>query len=83
MRGPISAFRSAGSWSNSSSAFGWMPMVLLMMNSSRARPMPALGVAAKAKARSGLPTFIITLTGTSGIFSSSMVLCSKGRAPCR
>ena len=46
-------------------AFGWMPITLLMMNSTRARPTPAFGNWANSKASSGLPTFIMTLTGTS------------------
>ena len=42
----------------------------LMLNSSRARPTPALGIWQKSKARSGLPTFIMIFSGASG--SSSM-----------
>jgi hypothetical protein len=44
-------------------AFGCTPMLLLMMNSSRARPTPLLGIWAKSKASCGLPTFIMILTG--------------------
>ena len=43
-----------------------MPITLLMMNSSRARPTPAFGICANSKASSGLPTFIMTFTGSSG-----------------
>ena len=38
-------------------------MLLLMMNSSRARPTPSFGSCANSKASSGLPTFIMILVG--------------------
>ena len=44
-----------------------MPIWRLMMNSSRARPTPAFGSRANANAWSGVPTFIMILTGMSGI----------------
>ena len=53
--------------SRPSSALGWMPICRLMMNSSRARPTPALGSWAKANACSGVPTFIMILVPISGI----------------
>ena len=49
-----------------------MPIWRLMMNSSRARPTPWWGRREKAKACSGVPTFIMILTGISGIESSSV-----------
>ncbi|MOA07239.1 hypothetical protein D3C78_1269260 [compost metagenome] len=48
-------------------ALGCTPMLLLMMNSTRARPTPALGSWAKSKASWGLPTFIMILVEISGI----------------
>ncbi|CFN66358.1 Uncharacterised protein [Bordetella pertussis] len=42
-------------------------MLLLMMNSRRARPTPALGICAKSNASCGLPTFIMILTSIGGI----------------
>ena len=48
-------------------ALGCTPMLLLMMNSNRARPTPSLGSWQKSKASCGLPTFIMILTGISGI----------------
>src|SRR5258708_6255215 len=41
-------------------------MWLLMMNSSRASPTPAFGIACNSKASCGLPTFIVSLTGSCG-----------------
>ena len=41
-------------------------MLLLMMNSSRARPTPAFGSCAKSNASCGLPTFIMIFTGDVG-----------------
>ncbi len=48
-------------------ALGCTPMLLLMMNSRRARPTPSLGSWAKSKASCGLPTFIMILVGDLGI----------------
>ncbi|MNZ82303.1 hypothetical protein D3C78_1009970 [compost metagenome] len=53
----------------------------LMMNSRRARPTPALGSWAKSKARSGLPTFIMILNGSSGMASTEFFLMSKPSSP--
>ncbi len=67
-------------WS-SSSALGWMPICRLMMNSSRASPTPALGSRENANAWSGVPTFIMILTGMSGIVASSVVSTEKSSRP--
>ena len=53
----------------------------LMMNSRRARPTPAFGNCAKSKARSGLPTFIMILNGSSGMASTEFFLMSKPSSP--
>ena len=42
-------------------------MLLLMTNSSRARPTPSLGRAANSKASCGLPTFIMILVSIFGM----------------
>ena len=56
-------------------------MVLLIMNSSRASPTPALGSLWKSNARSGFPTFMVILNGSSGIVSSMIFSTSKARLP--
>ena len=43
-----------------------MPIWRLMMNSSRASPTPWLGSRENSNAWSGVPTFIMILTGTLG-----------------
>ena len=58
-----------------------MPIMRLIMNSSRASPTPRCGRLAKANARSGLPTFIMILTGISGIASSSISRRTNGNFP--
>ncbi len=65
----------------SSSAFGWIPICRLMMNSSRASPTPWCGSRENANAWSGVPTFIMIFTGMSGIESSSVVSTSKSSRP--
>jgi hypothetical protein len=75
------AFRSAGSELNSSAAFGWTPIVLEMMNSSRARPTPSLGSWQKSNASCGLPTFIAIFTGIFGMRESSTSTCSYSSLP--
>ncbi len=77
----ISERRGSSSVSWSSSALGWMPIWRLMMNSSRARPTPALGSCAKENACSGVPTFIMILVGMSGIDDSSVSSTVKSRMP--
>ena len=56
-------------------------MWLAMIISRRARPMPALGSWPKSKARSGLATFIMILSGAGGMSVRSVVMRSKGRVP--
>ena len=58
-----------------------MPICRLMMNSSRASPTPALGSREKANACSGVPTFIMILTGISGIVASSVSSTAKSSRP--
>ena len=58
-----------------------MPICRLMMNSSRASPTPALGSREKAKAWSGVPMFIMILTGMSGIVPSSVSVMVKSSRP--
>ena len=58
-----------------------MPIILLMTNSKRAKPTPSLGVWANVNAISGLPTFIMILTGGDGRTVSFSVLTSYSRAP--
>ena len=53
-------------------AFGWIPTILLITNSKRAKPMPSLGVCEKLNAMSGLPTFIMILHGA---FGNAVVDC--------
>ena len=48
-------------------ALGCTPMLLLMMNSKRAKPTPWLGNCAKSNANCGLPTFIMILVAISGM----------------
>ena len=67
--------------SNSSSALGWMPICRLMMNSNRASPTPELGSREKAKAWSGVPTFIMILTGMSGMVAGSVSVTVKSSCP--
>ena len=47
-----------------------------MMNSSRARPTPSFGSRWNSKASSGLPTFIVILTGAFGMDSSERSMIS-------
>ena len=56
-------------------------MWLALIISRRARPMPAFGSMPKSKARSGLATFIMILSGAGGMLARSVVVRSKGRAP--
>ena len=58
-----------------------MPICRLMMNSSRASPMPAFGSRENANAWSGVPTFIMILTGMSGIDSSRSSSTVKSSRP--
>ena len=67
--------------SKSSRALGWMPICRLMMNSSRASPTPAFGSREKAKACSGVPTFIMIFTPMSGMVASSVDSTVKSRMP--
>ena len=62
-------------------ALGWTPMLLLMMNSSRARPTPELGICAKSKASCGLPTFIMILIGQYGMSPRFTSLTSVSSRP--
>jgi hypothetical protein len=57
-------------------AFGCTPIMRLMMNSSRASPTPSFGNWQKSNARSGLPTFIISLNGSGGIAVRSSAFTS-------
>ena len=58
-----------------------MPICRLMMNSSRARPTPWLGSRENANAWSGVPTFIMILTGRSGMVASSVSSIEKSSSP--
>ncbi len=58
-----------------------MPICRLMMNSSRASPMPAFGSRENANAWSGVPTFIMILTGMSGMVASSVDSTVKSAIP--
>ena len=71
----------AGSEARSSSAFGWMPIWRLMMNSSRASPTPAFGSRENANAWSGVPTFIMIPTGISGIDPATVSSTVKSSRP--
>ena len=57
-----------------------MPITLLMMNSTRARPTPAFGSCENSKASSGLPTFIMILTGIAGMVPRSRVTSKSSPA---
>src|SRR2546427_803125 len=60
---------------------GCTPIPLLMMNSRRARPTPALGNCANSNASSGLPTFIAIFTAMRGISPRSRLETSNGNNP--
>eukprot|EP00969_Alexandrium_andersonii_P283054 12512453-Alexandrium_andersonii.AAC.1 len=56
-------------------------MALSMANSKRARSMSSLGNCSKAKALSGLPTFVMTFMPTSGTSPRSGAMCSSFKRP--
>ena len=58
-----------------------MPIWRLMMNSSLASPTPSFGRREKAKAWSGVPTFIMMPTGIGGIASMSVSSTAKSTSP--
>ena len=81
MRASISALI-AGSWSSSSSsARGWIPIWRLMMNSSRASPIPLCGNRENSNAWSGVPTFIMIFTSMSGMSSRAVSVTENFCSP--
>ena len=58
-----------------------MPIWRLMMNSSRASPIPLWGRRENSNAWSGVPTFIMIFTGTSGMSSRAVSVTENFRKP--
>jgi len=81
MRSAISRCVAASARSGWINAIGWMPIVLVMMNSSRARPTPSTGREESPKACSGLPTFTKICVRVFGRSWTSSSLRWKGRMP--